>query len=284
MVAGMFLVFFVVTMITLPLILQAARIDSQSRGGLLFMGVYQALVMFVAPSILAARVNSRHPAEVLALNRRPTLLALAGVVFGYFIALPAINQIIYWNSVISFPDSMAYWGEICREMEEKANASSFIMLNVSSWGAMLVNLAVIGLVTAFGEEIFFRGALQRTAASNGAHHTAIWVVALVFSAMHMSAFGFVPRLLLGAWFGYLMFWTRSLYVPIFAHFLNNGVVVVFAFLTARGAEFNFDRLGVVEYGFPFPAFISAVAFVVFIVFFRNFFFSRKEIDFHACPA
>lgn len=271
-VAGMFLIFFVITMISLPLLIDAFGIDNKSRSGLLLISVYQALIMFIAPSFLAARIVSPRPLSFLRLSTPPTLLCVLGIIFGYLIALPALNQLIYWNSNISFPESIAYWEQIFREMEDSATNASGIMLDSSTVGGLVINLLVIALLTAFGEELFFRGTLQSASAASGASYTAIWVVALIFSAMHFQIFGFIPRLLLGAWFGYLLFWTRSFYAPFIAHFINNGVVVVFSWLQARGVTYDFDRFGVVESGFPMPAFISALAFVIFIVYFKNFFF------------
>ena len=274
-VVGIFFIFFVITMLSLPLLVQACHIDKSSRWGLLIMSSFQALVMFIAPSFVAARIVSRRPLAFLCLNRGMGWWPILGVIFAYLIALPALNQLIFWNSNISFPESMAYWEEQCREMENNALLASSTMLDVKSWSGMLVNLGIIALLTAFGEELFFRGTLQTASASSGAVYTAIWVVALVFSAMHMQIYGFVPRLLLGAWFGYLLFWTRSVYVPVLAHFINNGTVVVCTWLRSNGNTFDFDRFGVVETGFPLPAFVSAVAFVIFIVFFKNFFFRRQ---------
>lgn len=275
-IAGLFLVFFVITIIGIPLLVRTLQIDSQTRDGLLIASALQALVMFIAPSLVAARAISRRPGEFLTLNHPPRFLAILGVVFAYLIALPALNQLIYWNDNIVFPDALATWGETLREMEDTANNASAIMLDTTGWVNLVENLLVIGLLTAIGEELFFRGTLQNAAGAGGHNHTAIWVVALIFSAMHMQIFGFVPRLLLGAWFGYLLFWTRSIYVPIIAHFLNNGVVVVFAWLKANGTELNLDNLGVVEYGFPMPAFVSALATIVFLIYFRRFFFQRPE--------
>ena len=271
-IAGMFVACFVLTLICAPLLVSLCNINAESRAGMLLLSVFQGLVMFIAPSLLSARFISATPERFLLLDRIPRWQPILGLVFAYLIALPALNQLIYWNNNISFPEFMAGWGEMMREMEDKANISATLMLDVSGWLPMLVNLMIIGLFTAFAEELFFRGTLQRAGASGGSPHTAIWLVAFLFSALHFQIFGFVPRLLLGAWFGYLLFWTRSIYVPVCAHFLNNGLVVVCSWLTARGVDFNFEMFGVSEYGFPVAAFISALATVVFLYYFRTFFF------------
>lgn len=276
LVATVFIVFFVIMMIGLPFLKTWLPDEGNSREGLLIISSVQAFVLFIIPSFVCARFIQRNPFDYLRLNRPPGFLPILGVVFAYLISLPALNQIIYWNMSISFPEGMEQWGATLKDMEDRANEISQMMMNVTSVGGLLVNLAVIALLTAFGEELFFRGTLQHTAGSNGMHHTAIWVVALLFSALHFQIFGFIPRLLLGAWFGYIFYWSRSIYVPVIAHFLNNGVVVVCTWLTAHGSAFNFDMFGVTEYGFPVAAFVSALSTVVFLTYFRRFFFYRTS--------
>lgn len=275
-VAGIFLLFFVILAISLPLLVQTFGIDLKTRSGMLVSSVYQAVILFILPAILSSYAISRRPFQYLGLTRAPGWLPILGTIFAYLIALPALNQIVYWNANISFPAQFELWEQTLRSLEESAQATAATMLAVSSLPAMLLNLAVVALLTAFAEELFFRGALQNTAASTRYYHTAIWVVAFFFSAFHFQIFGFVPRLILGAWFGYLLVWTRSLYVPIFAHFLNNGVVVVCTWLAQNGVNYDFDNFGVVKTGFPMPAFISAVATVVFLVYFANYFFHRQS--------
>jgi len=58
------------------------------------------------------------------------------------------------------------------------------------------------------------------------HHIIIWSAAILFSAFHMQFFGFLPRMLLGAYFGYLLYWTRNIWIPVFAHFVNNAFAVI----------------------------------------------------------
>jgi CAAX amino terminal protease family. len=66
------------------------------------------------------------------------------------------------------------------------------------------------------------------------HHVAIWVSAFIFSAFHVQFFGFVPRMLLGALFGYLYVWSGSLSISIIGHFVNNGFSVLMMYLNQIG--------------------------------------------------
>lgn len=275
-VAFIFVIFFIATMLLLPLLQRILHLDLQSRSGLLVVSVFQNVMAFIAPSLVAAWMISKNPASLLRLKRPPSLKSILGVAITFVIAYPALNQIIYWNSNLHFPEALETLGAQLKDLEDNAQEVTSLMLNTKSLGGLIINFVIISLLTAFGEELFFRGTLQSTAASQGAHHTSIWVVALIFSAFHFQVYGFIPRLLLGAWFGYLIFWTGSVYVPVIAHAINNGVVVVCSWLTARGlTSVNFEMFGVSEYGFPMTAFLSALFTILFLYFFHPYFFSHK---------
>jgi len=94
-------------------------------------------------------------------------------------------------------------------------------------GEFLLNLLVIAVLPAIGEELLFRGIVQQQlqrALRRPA--VAIWLTAIIFSAIHMQFAGFIPRLILGATLGYLFFWTKNLWMPILAHFATNAVQVI----------------------------------------------------------
>ena len=92
---------------------------------------------------------------------------------------------------------------------------------------LFFNLIVIAVAAGITEEFLFRGALQRIIEKwTYNHHIIIWSAAIIFSTFHMQFFGFLPRMLLGAYFGYLLYWTRNIWIPVFAHFVNNAIAVI----------------------------------------------------------
>jgi hypothetical protein len=89
-------------------------------------------------------------------------------------------------------------------------------------------------------------------------HVAIWISAFFFSAIHVQFFGFVPRMLLGALFGYLYYWSGNLWVPMFAHFVNNGFAVCMIYLYQKKiVDTNLDS----PEAAPWPAVIVAAGIV-----------------------
>ena len=96
---------------------------------------------------------------------------------------------------------------------------------MNSISSLLINMVMIGVIPAIGEEFLFRGALQKIFSEwTKNKHLGIWISAILFSAMHLQFYGFIPRMLLGALFGYTLLWTGSLWIPIFGHFVNNGTM------------------------------------------------------------
>ncbi|MDE6269714.1 MAG: CPBP family intramembrane metalloprotease, partial [Muribaculaceae bacterium] len=128
------------------------------------------------------------------------------------------------------------------------------------------NILIIGVAAGVSEELFFRGALQRLLSTGGmSTHAAVWTAAVVFSAMHLQFFGFVPRMLLGAYFGYLLVWSRSIWLPAAAHALNNTVYVIMQWYYLRNGEpdVTIDNVGL---GSTWPwAIVSLAATILLIV-------------------
>ena len=121
---------------------------------------------------------------------------------------------------------------------------------------IIVGLIVIAVVAGIGEELIFRGLIQRKFYKGlNNPHLAICGAAIIFSAIHMQFYGFLPRMMLGALFGYLYLWTGNLWVPIAAHIFNNGFAVVMFYLSHIGViGVDIEELET----FPIPAVIASL--------------------------
>jgi len=118
------------------------------------------------------------------------------------------------------------------------------MLQVHGYYALSFNIFLIAILPALGEELFFRGAIIRVFQDWRGFKTAIWITAFIFSAIHLQFYGFLPRLLMGAFFGYLLLWSENLWLPVTAHFINNVVAVVFYYLKFNGYKLpDIDAIG-----------------------------------------
>lgn len=207
---------------------------SNPERALRIMYVLQAIFVFVVPALLAALTATRLPARLLCIERGPRLMPVLLTLIVLMVSIPAMNYIIHWNQHISLPESMHGLEESIRRLETQAEDSVTMMMGGTSVGSLIMAILIIGITAGFSEELFFRGALQRIIANtNLGAHAAVWISAFVFSALHLQFFGFVPRLLLGSFFGYLLLWSGSLWLPIIAHIFNNTLATTVNWIHSR---------------------------------------------------
>jgi len=197
--------------------------------------VLQDLLMLVVPAVATAVLVTRRPARLLAVDTTPGPAVYAAAIGALLAATPVMSAIIEWNASLHLPASMAGAEAALRAMEQRAGAAVEFMLGPNTPGNLAVSLLLVAVLAGLSEELFFRGALQRILSSTRLSPVAaLWVAALVFSAVHMQPFGLVPRLLLGAYFGYLLLWTGSVWVPVAVHTTNNALYVLLRYFTGSG--------------------------------------------------
>lgn len=224
---------------------------SQSTASLKWLQLLQTIGTFLLPPIFCAWLwsDDHRPFVWLRMNRglswQTALLAIIIMVC----AIPGINLLADMNSRIHLPECLASLEQTLRAQEDAAAALTERFLQADNLATMLLNVGLLALLPAFAEELSFRGTLQQII-TNGQRpkansHLAIWLTAFVFSAIHFQFYGFVPRMLMGAMFGYVFVWTGSLWAPILMHFTNNGVAVVSYYLMgdAKMGETWADTVG-----------------------------------------
>lgn len=186
----------------------------------------QDILLFIFPPIATAVIVTLQPARLLTIDRGFSLYTLIKIVLLYISMVPLMNLLVEWNSSLSLPESMAGLENWIRQTETAATAQTDLMLAGTSIGVLIINLLIVAVLAGVSEELFFRGGLQRLLTTGGVNiHVSVWLTAAIFSAFHMQFFGFFPRLLLGALFGYLLALSGSVWLSASAHVLNNAIVV-----------------------------------------------------------
>ena len=198
---------------------------SQSTVSLKWFQFVQTIGTFLLPPILCAWLwDEKHqPFHWLHLNKGADWQSFVLAIGIMICAIPAINLLADLNSRIDFPDSLDFIEQKFKAYEASAAALTERFLQADNVGVLLLNIGLMALLPALAEELSFRGTLQQLL---GSKHLAIWITAIIFSAIHMQFYGFIPRMLMGAMFGYVFVWTGSLWVPIVMHFTNNGLAVL----------------------------------------------------------
>ena len=151
-------------------------------------------------------------------------------------------MIIEWNESMSLPENLHSIEELLTELENSAKVLTEYLTTYDNFWQFLFGFVVIAVIPAIGEEYTFRGLMQNFMKETFKNaHLAIWITGFVFSFIHFQFYGFLPRMLLGVLFGYLYHWSGTLWVPILAHFLNNGITVVMVHLyNIQALQYNIE--------------------------------------------
>lgn len=213
------------------------------------------LATFTLPALLVALLlYKRDWIAFFKLNGLPSLGILFTSIFFVIVAFPFV-QITYWlNHQLPLPEWM-------RTMEETTSDMVKGLLVMDSPTELVFNLLIIAVIPAIGEELIFRGIVQQQFQRLlRSPVLAIWLSAILFSAIHLQFVGFLPRMVLGATLGYIFYWTRSLWTPILAHFVTNAMQVIAQYVTnGKLTENELTQLKTNEWIAGFVSLLLAVA-------------------------
>lgn len=233
-VAGFCLATLIVKIILLASNTETGQMTELSGQTLRVVQTLQSIFVFIIPALLFAWICCTRPIEYLYFEKKNKAFVIIFVAAACIVVIPFINWLAHVNEQMSFPDALSGVEHQMQKSETANRVAMNNMLRTDSPGILLYNIFLIGVLAAVGEELLFRGVIQRLIADASKNiHLGIWVSAFVFSAIHFQFYGFVPRLFLGAWFGYLLYWSKSLWIPILAHFVNNTIAVVISYLQQR---------------------------------------------------
>jgi len=202
----------------------------------------QTTAIFLLPPLCVAYLWAQEPMKWLKVSKSHSLNVYGAAILLMMVALPAINLLGHLNQQMTLPAFLEPLEQWMKTSEENAKVLTEQFLNVTTFGGLMINILLMALLPAVGEELTFRGVLinlfrvkgkRLKVKGEGVPHLAIWCSAILFSAIHMQFYGFVPRMLMGALFGYMLVWTGSLWIPILMHFTNNAMAVILYFVALR---------------------------------------------------
>ena len=190
----------------------------------------QQLFVFGIPAIIGIRFLNKNNGISNTNKTNNISIILLAIVF-VFVSVPAIDMLLKWNEGLHLPESMSGIEMWIRTQETNATILTEKLLATNTVGGLGINIIIVALSAAVCEELFFRGFLLRSFTEHIDTHIAVWLTAIIFSFIHFQFLGFIPRIVLGAVFGYMAIYGKSLWAPIAAHFTNNAIGVVAFYLS-----------------------------------------------------
>ncbi|MEQ8471547.1 MAG: CPBP family intramembrane glutamic endopeptidase [Marinoscillum sp.] len=247
-----------------------ARLPLMLTQGITSLGAFVlAPVIFIKLHLkLSLRPFFAAPEQLI----RPVFLTIV-ILFCFMVAN---SVVIEWNQNINMPGIFSSFEEWAQSKELQLEELTEYLTSFNGIEEYLIAMLVIAVLPAIGEELLFRGLIQnlfRKALGN--HHLAIWAAAVLFGVMHFQFYGVVPRIFLGALFGYIYYWSGHLSLAMIGHFVNNGLTLTLLYFTQL--EFtDFDPTST-ENSPPFYVVsIFFVAGAVLLYLFRNYFSETKN--------
>lgn len=227
---------------------------TSDAGQIRLIQTLQSFCIFIIPPFVLCEIYGVSSSRFLSLKLpdwKPAFIGMLSIVA----MMPLLNVLVAWNEGLHLPEFLQEAERWMRASEDSAKMVTDRLMAGTSGLDLFLNLIIVAVLAGVGEELFFRGLLMSIftdalKSKSGlvlkpwVMHVSIWTIAILFSAIHMQFFGFFPRLIIGAWFGYLLWWTGSIWVPILAHFANNALSTLAIFEQNKGVlTDNPDRWG-----------------------------------------
>lgn len=211
-----------------------------------FMQIYQATGIFIVSPLCIVWLLEYHPLRYLYAQNAPTSKNILLVMAIILCILPLVNFLAWLNNAVEFPSCLTSLESWMRSKEQTAEDLTRLFLTMNSRSDLWINILMISVIPALGEELLFRGLLQRLFCDFFKNiHIAIITSAILFSAIHLQFFGFFPRMMLGLIFGYMLAWSENFWLPVIAHFSNNFMAVLaHYFLSEEQITKNIDHFGI----------------------------------------
>jgi len=240
---------------------------------LLTLGVGSAIGLILLP-IYYLKFLERKNIGTFFKNESNWMIMLVALFLAVIGLSMSISPIVEWNANVHFPTWMSGFETWARNYELQGAETTKLLTSNLSLAEFLFTFIVVAIIPGIGEELVFRGLIQtefQRALRNP--HAAIWITAMLFSAIHVQFFGFLPRMFIGAFLGYLFYWSGNLLVSMIAHFFNNGIQLLGLYLYQKGI-ITIDLESTESAPWTIVA-IGTVATFLLLAYLRNYFISRS---------
>lgn len=242
-----------------------------------FNQIMQSIGLFIIPAMLLNYLYRSHKPRAFAYKTPVSLSLIALSIAAIIVSLPIMEYLVKWNANIHLPDTFMALEKWMMNLEQAAEQFTQQLLSGTDYTSLGINVLMIAVIPAIGEEFFFRGIIQQVLAQwTNSKTWGVVLAAAFFSFFHFQFFGFVPRMAFGILFGFIFIWTRSIWYSVLAHFLNNAIAVMMFFLLNKGI-INSDPETVSSYLYGNGILVMASLFGTCMVMYLIFRCSKKQI-------
>jgi membrane protease YdiL (CAAX protease family) len=232
-----------------------------------FIQLFSCLGLFILPPFFYAYLSAENIFSNHKISRQVIILVVAIMI----LINPFVSFTFFLNQSIDIPKWLMFY-----DQNIYAITKAFLVMNSSV--DLIVNLLVLAILPALGEELVFRGFLQKKIISfSKKPYLSIFFTALLFSVVHMQFEGVLPRFILGSVLGLMFYFSSNIWIPIIAHFINNALIVILSY-PALNNKISFDLLSLEKFVRWDQAALSLIAVtVLFYLFIKKIDLEKKDI-------
>jgi membrane protease YdiL (CAAX protease family) len=225
------------------------------------------------PSIVFARIMNNKPLAFMGFNGAISGKQFFLIVAIMFMALFVSEALSKVNEMIPISSGMEKY---FKGLEDEYNKDIMAIANMKTVQDYLLSLFIIAFLPAIFEEMLFRGTLQPIMINLTKNAFAgILITSILFSAIHGSYYGFLPRIALGLIIGYVFYYSKNLWLSSLTHFLYNGFGVTQMYMLSKEGMLTPEAMNDDGVSVYYGLIAAAALYVVFIFFKRE---SEVEIS------
>lgn len=281
LVGGFFLYQFIGGL--LSLLVFGFDLDKAPIDGLRLMTMAGQILFILLPALIFSKLIYEDVGKIIRL-RIPDWTEIILFVVGIGILTPLLQSYLYiqnyyievWathsesiNTLKSFFDSL-------NELVDKTYGN---LLRASGIPELLFVVLLVAVVPAISEEVMFRGFIQRSFELKIKPFIAALVTAVFFSLYHFNPYGLIPLAVLGFYFGFAAYTSKTLLIPILLHFLNNFTAVMLYFIIGSEELIKSDVSAKSGEDLGFYTLVTialTVVFILLIVMIKKY-YSQKQL-------
>jgi membrane protease YdiL (CAAX protease family) len=224
-----------------------------------------SIISFIIPALLFGYYSSPRSLPYIGIQKNVSFILIVVSILLLF----SIQPFITWLGEINAKATFGAFQKSLIEKEALYNQQLKLFLKMNNVRDLLINLFIMALLPALGEELFFRGSLQKALVRlTNIPWVAIFISSMIFALLHGTVFKLFPIFTLGLILGIVYYVTRNLWYTIIIHFVNNALAVLTVYYANKSEvlkKLAGDELSVPLYG----ALVSVIIGIGIIYFLRN---------------
>ncbi len=278
LIGGFFLYQFVGGLLTF--VVFGFNINEAPVNGLRIMTMVSQLFFIFLPALLFSKWFYNDIHKIIKL-KKPNYKEVLLFIIGIFVLTPLLqNYVSIQNHFINkmaeispFINSVKLLLDSLNKLVEKSYLN---LLSTKTFFDALFVVFVVSIVPAVSEEVMFRGFIQSSFELKLKARWAIAITAVFFGLYHFNPYGLVPLIILGLYFGFAAYMSRSIFVPMILHFTNNFIAIIMYFIIGDKDLIDSSASSVLDVRVSFSLLILFTVIFIGIVYIIFVYYNKKE--------